>query len=223
VERTGRPWSFYHYVYGEGRRAEVRFDLGYAAGATPRTHRHAAQVVVRGAEPDAVDAWAEGLPERLADVDCLLVGVVRYADATELLLQVEDRAAFARAEPRLGAPGALTIAWSAGWDCFTDRYCPREADWQRISDREAVERLVAGGHPPEAEVGVEHRVVGDPAGLEGLAAELVPAGFEPAAVTDRLLRVVRRQRLDAVSDGSVPLAARCRRLGLVYDGWSLVR
>ena len=44
---VGRSWSSYSYAYGEDlRRAEVRFDVALATGATPSTHRACVRLVV---------------------------------------------------------------------------------------------------------------------------------------------------------------------------------
>jgi hypothetical protein len=221
--RSGAAWSGYSYRYGlDQRTAEVRFDLAFATGAAPPTHLTTIRLVVVG---DG-QAFEAALPSLLAEVDCLLVGILRYGSTTEFVLQVEDVAGFAEREAALTAEaGALHVHRSAGWDYFDDRVCPREHDWQRITDRETAEALVAAGADPLAHHVLEHAVVGGPDELRRLADDLTSAGFPPPTLDGRRLVVRRTQPLDPreISEVSVMLGAQCRLRGLVYDGWRLAR
>lgn len=218
--RRDADWNHYTYRYAAGeetRDAHVRFDVGCALAPCPETHQTTARVRVRG---PAADLEAQ-LPELLADIDCWLVGVLRYAGVTAFVFQVEDEGGFAAAEPALvaAAPGPVAIERSPGWSFFEDRVCPSETDWQRIQDREQLERLEAAGVDLHAEIEVLHGFYGGARALEALHEALLAEDFRRHAQEARRLEVLRTHRLADVSSVSVALARFARTRGVAYDGW----
>ena len=136
-------WNYYSYRYGEGQEATVHFDV-QAALVAPSSHVHCVRVVV----PDGTGTFETALMELLAEVDGLLVGIMHYGGQTEFVLQVEHHHAVVPHEGSLIERGAA-LQHCPGWDYFDDRVCPTDLDWRRITDREAIDRLVRSGVSPD--------------------------------------------------------------------------
>jgi hypothetical protein len=203
-------WNTYAYAYGDGRDAVVAFDVR-AAVSPGGGHPHGVRVLFAGEVEEAA------LAERLAGVDCLLVGRLAYAGRLEFVLQVEDLPAFQAREAALVAVGAH-IEHTPGWDYFNARVSPTPADWRRIEDREALARLALD---PDVPARVLHRFYGDPWALGVLADRLEAEGFEPGRPDGPRLSLVHAHPLGDISRVTVGLLRLCERVGVAYEGWIL--
>lgn len=215
--RVGSDWNHYAYTYGEGQRAEVRFDLELALLPAPATHQRCVRICLHGPVAD----FEPRLAEVLEGVDCWLVGVLQYAGVTAFVLQVEDAVAFDARRPAVEAvaPAPLALEHSHGWGFFDDRVCPSEADWRRITDREQVERLQRTGVDVRAEGPVTHAFYGSAGGLRRIAERLALEDFETLSLSGDRLVVRGVHSLAEVSSRTVPLARLARSAGAAYDGW----
>ncbi len=225
--QLGRDWNFYSYQYGDSREntATVRFDVERAVMPCPDTHLVCRRLLLRdAAEPDLA-AFEADLPNLLADIDCMLVGVLRYPQTEELVFQIEDIDGFtARHEQLIAkAPADIEFFDTAGWDFFVDRVTPNLADWQRIDDRESIARLVAQGIDPELQHDLHHAFLGSAEELDKILHGLQSNGFHPVDSEDGRLILKRKVRLTLpeVSRVSIALKRFSRSQGVVYDGWKL--
>lgn len=206
--RRDDDWNEYRYRYGEDQLAVVEFDVGCAL-FTPASHGTC--VRIRVADPAPIEAVLATL-----DDDVWLVGRLSYAGACTLVLQCESAASVRAALPD-GTPAEV----SEGWGFFDERVCPTEADWQRIADRQQLERLVQGGLDPLETCPVVHRFYGASDGIAALRERLEGEGMQVHRATDDRLEMTRVHPPAAVSQVSVALARFARTLGVAYDGWQL--
>lgn len=203
MRRRG-DWNHYTYVYGEGRLAEVEFDVAAALLPDPGRWPHGLRVHLDDADETAVLAALEG-------ADGVLVGRLRYAGRIELVVQVVDPAG-------VGPIAGARIERTPGWDYFQDRVSPSPADWRRIEDRETIARL---GLAPAGAVRTVHRFYGERAALDRVRERLAPEGFEPLAEDDRHLALVRLQPIEGISLITVGLLRLCEHAGVAYEGWTV--
>lgn len=214
--RRNADWNHYHYVYGEGREATVRFDVGCALQPDPGTHGQSVRLLVRGEIGDFV----QHLERCLAGVDCWFVGEIHYPGTTTYVLQVEDSAGFDAALPSLKQQhDAVDVERSEGWGFFDERVCPNEVDWQRIADREQCGRLEEQGVDLESVRPVAHGFYADETRLDRIEQRLLTEGLTLGERSADRLVMVREHRLCDVSEVSVPLARFARSVGAAYDGW----
>jgi len=203
-----RPdWNHYSYVYGEDQAARVEFDVEAAALPT--------DPALQGLRFVIDEANEEALLELLAPVDGLHVGRLCYQGQCEHVLQ-----ASADVDLPTAAIEALggAIQRTSGWDYFNDRVCPQPADWRRIEDREALERLDLDG---DGELRVLHRFYGDAKDLDTIGGRLEPEGFEEVERTDDRLTLAHLHPIGDISRITVGLLRLCERGGVAYDGWVL--
>jgi hypothetical protein len=203
--RIGTDWNHYGYTYGEGKRAEVHFDV--EAAVVPQ------DADWRGLRVHGV-ADREALVERLADADAWLVGELRYDGRVEHVLVVRPTAVDAVTTALADA----TLEWTSSWDYFDDRVCPTPADWRRIEDREALARLDLDG---DGSLRVLHRFYGDADALQAITDRLASEEFTPVDAQPTRLTLAHEHPIDDLSTITVGLLRLCERLGVAYDGWIL--
>lgn len=219
--RIDSDWNHYTYTYGEPpREAHVRFDVGRALQPCPDTHAQSVRIRVEG----DTEGFEDALASTLTDVDCWLVGVLGFQGGATWVLQVEDRAGFAARRAAVEAAAVGTVQWqvSEGWGFFEDRVCPRERDWQRIADREQVERLATRGIDIHAPQPIRHGFFGDEGALDAIGEVLGPEGFAQDSASGRQLVLVATHPPVDISSRTVALARLAREHGALYEGWRLV-
>lgn len=223
--KLGDDWNFYSYSYGEkpSRTALVRFDVERAIMPCPDTHQTCRRLLVREAGLPALATFESALPELLEGIDCMLVGVLRYPSTEELIFQIEDALGFTQRHDvlRAQAPAPIEFQDSAGWDFFVDRVTPNEADWQRITDRESIERHLRAGADPATPHTLLHTFIGDKVGIAAIRAVLEPEGFTVATLDSQRL-VMQHAVMLTVADVSrvtVALHRFSRSHRAIYDGW----
>lgn len=206
-----RPvWNHYTYTYGEGRSARVEFDVEAAIGLS-RPDSTGARLVADA----AVD---EGrIAEALGELDVLLVGILAYAGQVERVIQTPSPEAVTARRGALAEAG-VTLELTPGWAYFEDRVSPSPADWQRIGDREALERLDLDG---DGHLRVLHRFFGTPRALDAIATRLTPEGFEDAGRDGERMTLAHVHPIGDISRITVGLLRLCEHHGVAYDGWAL--
>jgi hypothetical protein len=205
-------WNHYAYTYGEGEQArEARVEFDVMAAVMPDGAGHTVRVV-------ADEAESERVLEVLASVDGLHVGTLHYAGRCEQVLVVQQPLSEAVVASLTSAGGQ--VHQMKGWDYVNDRVAPAPADWRRITDREALQRLDLDG---DGELRVLHRFVGAATGLRAVLDRLVPEGFEQVEHDPDAERLVlaHRHSMGRISEITVGLLRLSERHGVAYDGWVL--
>lgn len=201
-------WNHYVYRYGEGsdaREARVEFDVMAAITGTDGAH------TVRVIAPEGAS-----LDDALATLDGLHVGTLHYAGKVE---RVVACAAPLPEAVRTGLEAAgAAVHVLAGTDYVSDRVHPGPADWRRITDREALERLDLDG---DGELRVLHRFYGPASGLQAVAERLEPEGFERVDGDGERLTLAHRHPIGRISEITLGLMRLGEGHGVAYDGWVL--
>jgi len=202
-------WNHYEYTYGEGASARVDFDI-MAAVLPDEAGRHCLRVV---GDAEA----AEAIREALAPVEGRLVGRLRYADKVEWVAWTDHEALPAEQADALQAAGGQ-VQLVPGRDFSTDRVFPTPADWRRIEDREALERLDLDG---DGALRVLHRFVGSEAGLKNVAERLAPEQFTEVDRGPERLTLAHEHPIGRISEITLGLLRLGEAHGVAYDGWVL--
>lgn len=200
-------WNHYAYTYGEGddaREARVAFDV--MAAVMGVEGRHTLRILAP--EGTALDGLLE-------TVDGLHVGTLHYAGKVEWVVACDGLDESLRASLR--AAGA-SVQLLDGTDYVSDRVTPSPADWRRITDREALERLDLDG---DGELRVLHRFVGPEGGLGAIAERLDPEGFERVVADGEHLTLAHRHPIGRISEITLGLMRLGEAHGVAYDGWVL--
>jgi len=202
-------WNHYEYTYGEGAQARVDFDV-MAAVVPGDDGANCLRVVVADDGIDAVESL-------LASVDGRLVGTLRYAGQHEWVVWTDVRELSDELGRALAAAGAK-VAVLGGHDYANDRIFPTPADWRRIEDREALERLDLDG---DGALRVLHRFVGPEAGLAAVAERLAPEAFTEVETGPERRVLAHEHPIGQISDITLGLMRLCEAHGVAYDGWVL--
>jgi hypothetical protein len=206
--RVGSDWNHYTYVYGDDKTARVTFDVEAAVLPNDAGDRG---VRFKTTPPLTRDE----LVEALGGVEVWLVGELHYADAVEFVLQVPPT--LTNDDLANSLPGH-TLEWTPGWDYFDDRICPTPADWRRIQDREALDRLDLD---LDGVLQILHRFYGDATGLEAIASRLEAEGFATVDRSDTRMTLAHSHPIGDVSRITLGLLRLCEKNGVAYDGWVL--
>ncbi len=204
-------WNHYVYVYGEGEAArEARVEFDVMAAVMPGDDG----VTLRVVAPEAQEA---AVSEVLQPLEGLWVGTMRYAGQVETVVQCPRGSL----DPAIGsALEALGASWQQvdGWAYTNDRIAPTPADWRRIEDREALERLDLDG---DGELRVLHRFYGSAAGLKAIEERLADERFTRVDGSDERLTLAHSHPIGAISEITCGLLRLGEAHGVAYDGWVL--
>jgi hypothetical protein len=208
--RIDSDWNHYDYTYGEGQHATTHFHVGSAVFSDPGLPHGARVIFAAPFEQDAFLAMVQ-------DVDGRLVGRMEYAGKVEMVAALAEADGLEPARSAIEAAGG-TIELTDGWGYFDSRVCPSAADWRRIEDREALERLDLDG---DGELRILHRFFGGAEALERVWERLEPEGFASVERGDDRMTLAHRHPIADISRITVGLQRLCERAGIAYDGWVL--
>ncbi len=230
-------WNGYTYLFGEGERCVVSFDVTAVdpAAQTPSQLRRVIGFSPEGhispqgmPSPEAfarLKAIEEALVAELTarKVKSWLVGKQVYRGFRELLFQVDDIAGFAKAYDVVEAKfGGMKLVEHPDWQFFNDKISPGERGRNHIGNREVITGLQKAGSDLAAEHTLDHTFLGPPSALAEIQAELEPDGFVAGAITDRSLTLSVQAPLDdqdAIDGMTMFLRRLADRCGATYDGW----
>lgn len=232
-------WNVYSFVYGEGQRAIVSFDLEAATTdeqvefaeerrvivyvsaqyVTPNglpdgdKHRELAQL-----ENELITALAGG------DVNCLFVGRMTYGGMREFIFEVGDTHEFdevVNAWQPSGPAFRAELKSGEAWDFFNRKISPSPRNWQQIHDRQVIEHLVEAGSDRDAVHRLEHTFIGPTESLDIIASELGADDFEQLSREDGRLVMAKGSvlDLDRISGLTGALMSFAANVGAEYDGW----
>jgi regulator of RNase E activity RraB len=239
VPVAGDNWDFYSYVYGEGQRAMIRFDVTAAKEPEHAGYGNCRRVIVF-IDPDSVrddglpikeqfealTALEDALIRDLTDagVDCRFIGCMTYGGMRDFVFQVEDTAGFAKVASRwVGDRGGNRVGLeeSDGWDFFDRKVRPEPGHWRQIENRRVIQALLEAGSNPERPHPLEHAFRGPPENLKKIAAALEADGFSRMSFEGDFLVLSKPSPLDLdeISRLTDALEGFSASVGAEYDGW----
>jgi regulator of RNase E activity RraB len=240
VEITGNSWAVYTYVFGEGQRAIISFDVPLAEEQQHQGYEQCKRVI---AFLSASRVSQNGLPgdKQISDqlhkfedelvkllekqaVDCKFVGRMTYAGMREFVFQVENTEAFDKAINK-GLQKSkelhVEIKASEGWQFFDEKIKPKPVYWMQIEDMQVIENLLKAGSNPNTLHMIEHVITGDKAKLLKVRDEMVNNGFKEISLDDSTLVIGKESRLniDEIFNTTSRFFSYCPANGVTYDGW----
>lgn len=232
-----RLWNGHYYLFGDGSRCVVTFDVAACDPANQRPsfgRRIVAsapeeQVSAQGMPSAEAYARLKAVEERFvrliaeARVPAWLVGKRIHHGKRELVFQVDASGVtafdglYAQVEIELGD---VELFAHPGWSYFLDAIAPDERARAHIANRETLEALEENGADLRLPHVVEHTFVGDARALRALRERLVADGHVPIARSNALTfsteEALDQDSLDAVTARMRAVAALS---GARYDGW----
>jgi len=202
-------WNHYEYVYGEGARARVDFDV-MAAVLPDDEGKNCLRVV-------CADDMVPAVEGALAAVEGRLVGTLAYAGQQEWVVWTDLEQVPASLGSRVGVQAQLV----PGRDYTADRVFPDPADWRRIEDREAIQRLGLLDLDGDGILRVLHRFVGSEAALGAIAERLASESFTPVDRGDGRMTLAHEHPIERISEITLGLQRLSEARGVAYDGWVL--
>ena len=240
VTIAGDSWAVYSYVYGEGQRAVISFDVSLAKEEKHQGYEHCRRVI---AFIPASMVAANGMPadKRTSDqlnkfeddlvktlekqgVDCKLVGRMTYGGMRDFIFQVEDESAFDSVVDKVirnTKMFKIEGKESVGWQFFDEKVKPKPVYWMQIEDMQVIENLLKAGSNPNVPHLIEHVITGEKAKLHKVRDEMVKNGFKEISLDDSTLVLGKESQLniDEIFSITSRFFGYCPANGVEYDGW----
>ena len=237
---TGNSWAVYTYVYGEGQRALISFDVPFAEEEQHQGYEQCRRVI---AFLPAASVSANGLPadKAISDqlnkfedkfikllekqaVDCKFVGRMTYGGMREFVFQVEEPASFMEVfnkESQKNSAFRIEVKESAGWQFFDEKIKPKPVYWMQIKDMQVIQQLLNAGSNPNLPHMIEYVITGEQAKLQKVRDEMVRNGFTEIGFDNSSLVLGKEARLniDEIFNITSRFFNYCPANGVVYDGW----
>jgi regulator of RNase E activity RraB len=229
-------WNGYTYLFGEGERCVVSFDVTACdlAAQVPSQLRR-----VIGFSPEG-HVRRDGMPSpeafarfkaiedallaqlRARKVSAWLVGRQVYRGFRELLFQVDDVDAFAKAYAAVEAEfGGMKLVEHPDWQFFNDKIAPGVRGYNHIGNRQVIQGLKEAGSDLAVEHALEHTFLGDAAALDGVQAALAEKGVTGTRLDDSLMVTIESPLDDQDEIDAMTMWLRhvADMHGADYDGW----
>lgn len=230
-------WNGYTYLFGEGERCVVSFDV---TACDPAQQKPSELRRVIGFSPQG-HVSPEGMPSpqsfaRLKAIEDALIAELKtrkvkswligrqvYRGFRELLFQVDDLAGFAKAYAVVEAEfGGMKLVEHPDWQFFNDKISPGERGHNHIGNRGVITALKEAGADLAIEHTLDHTFIGSAAALAAIETELGPEGFTPTGKTERSLTMSNEAPLDdqdMIDAMTMWLRTVATAHGAAYDGW----